>query len=255
MCVPGFECRLAVWLSLRRFLRRAEPTNLTCARRFSFLGPFSLPWPARIDRRRFSPQRSNVPRTCQAWVDDLKPGSGATYTSALADLRDFLRRTLARAFAAELDDGDLDDLVQESLLRIHERLGSFEHRSRFTTWAAAIAVNCAYSELRRRRYRHVSLDDAVELGAASLVQPEVAHQQPDREAALRAAIDAALTSRQREAILALLGGLPLAEIARRSASSQGAVYKLLHDARRRLKHHLEAQDDEAPVSHAKGGAP
>jgi RNA polymerase sigma-70 factor (ECF subfamily) len=195
-----------------------------------------------------------VQRTCQAWVDDLKPGSAA-HESALADLRDFLRRTLGRAFSSQLGPGDLDDLTQESLLKICERLAGFEARSRFTTWAAAIAVNLAYSELRRRRYRHVSLDDAIEQGAASLVQDAVTHHEPDREAALRAAIDSALTAKQREAIMALLGGLPLAEIARRTATSQGAVYKLLHDARRRLKRHLEAQDDGLPLSEVKGGAP
>jgi RNA polymerase sigma-70 factor, ECF subfamily len=195
-----------------------------------------------------------VPRTCQAWVDDLKPGSSAL-PSALADLRDFLRRTLGRAFSSELGPGDLDDLTQESLLKIHERLPSFEQRSRFTTWAAAIAVNCAYSELRRRRHQHVSLEDAVEQGAAALVEDAVTHHEPDREAALRAAIDTALTARQREAILAILGGLPLAELARRTSTSQGAVYKLLHDARRRLKQHLEARDEATPVSHAKGGVP
>lgn len=195
-----------------------------------------------------------VPRTCQAWVDDLKPGASAR-PSALADLRDFLRRTLGRAFGSQLGPGDLDDLTQESLLKIHERLDSFAEQSRFTTWAAAIAVNCAYSELRRRRYQHVSLDDAVEQGASSLVQDAVTHREPDREAALRAAIDSALTERQREAILAVLSGLPLAEIARRTASNQGAVYKLLHDARRRLKRHLEAQVEGTPVSQLKGDAP
>jgi RNA polymerase sigma-70 factor, ECF subfamily len=195
-----------------------------------------------------------VQRTCQAWVDDLKPASAAR-ESALADLRDFLRRTLGRAFSSQLSPGDLDDLTQESLLKIHERLAGFEERSRFTTWAAAIAVNLAYSELRRRRHQHVSLDDAIRQGAASLVQDAITEHEPDREAALRAAIDTALTSRQREAVMALLGGLPLAEIARRTAASQGAVYKLLHDARRRLKRHLEAQDDTAPVTQVKGGTP
>jgi RNA polymerase sigma-70 factor (ECF subfamily) len=197
-----------------------------------------------------------VPRTCQAWVDDLKLSVGAAHSSAIAELRDFLRRTLGRAFGRELADGDLDDLTQDSLLRIYERLDTFEERSRFTTWAAAIAVNCAYSELRRRRHRHMSLDEAVRQGAASLMHREITHQEPDRETALRAAIDTTLTVRQREAILALLGGLPLAEIARRSATSQGAIYKLLHDARRRLKQHMEAQDGTAPIpQHVKGGAP
>jgi RNA polymerase sigma-70 factor, ECF subfamily len=196
-----------------------------------------------------------VSRTCQAWVDDLKLGAEPAYTSALTDLRDFVRRTLGRAFSSQLSPGDLDDLTQDSLLKVHERLGSFEARSRFTTWAAAIAVNCAYSELRRRRHEHVSLDDAIEQGAASLVQDGVSQHESDREAALRDAIETALTARQREAILAVLSGLPLAEIARRTSTNQGAVYKLLHDARRRIKHHLEARDEATPVNHVKGGTP
>lgn len=196
-----------------------------------------------------------VPRTCQAWVEELKLESGAAYANALADLRDFLRRTLGRVFGTEFADSDLDDLTQESLLRIHERLAGFEQRSRFTTWATAIAVNCAYSELRRRRYQHVSLEDAIEQGAVSLVQDGPTEREPDREGSLRAAIDNALTPRQREAILAVLGGLPLAEIARRSATSQGAVYKLLHDARQRLKRHLATHDGTTDaLRHAKGGA-
>jgi DNA-directed RNA polymerase specialized sigma24 family protein len=52
-----------------------------------------------------------------------------------------LRRTLGRAFGTELADGDLDDLTQESLLRIHDSLAGFEQRSRFTTWAAGITTN------------------------------------------------------------------------------------------------------------------
>jgi RNA polymerase sigma-70 factor (ECF subfamily) len=157
-----------------------------------------------------------------------------------------LRRALGRSFGGQLGDGDLDDLTQESLLKIHERVHTFEGRSLFTTWAVSIAVNCAFSELRRRRHQHVSLEDAMQQGAAALVQAAVTNSEPDREAQLREAIDTVLTARQREAMLALLGGLPLAEMARRLSTSQGAIYKLLHDARRRLKHHLEALERTTP---------
>jgi RNA polymerase sigma-70 factor (ECF subfamily) len=84
-------------------------------------------------------------------------------------------------------------------------------------------------------------------GAAALVQHAVTHAEPDRETALREAIDSALTARQREAMLALLGGLPLAELGRRLSMKQGAVYKLLHDARRRLKSHLATLQRDTPL--------
>jgi RNA polymerase sigma-70 factor (ECF subfamily) len=155
----------------------------------------------------------------------------------VADLRDYLQRTLAKGFN-KLTAQDLDDLTQESLLRIHQKLDTFQGQSRFTTWAATIAVNCALSELRRRRYQHVSLDDAAEQADWSAGGDE--HSSEAQVEALRRGIKEALTDRQREAIEAALGGLPLMELARRQGVTQGAIYKLLHDARRRLRGYLEA---------------
>jgi RNA polymerase sigma-70 factor, ECF subfamily len=242
----------------RSSLRRGAPRDLTWRVAFSFdrLGREHRSRSARLDRGRGDANTAAVQRTCQSWVDALRPDSGAPHESALADLRDLLRRSLGRSFGGQLGDGDLDDLTQESLLKIHQRLHTFQERSRFTTWAVSIAVNCAYSELRRRRHQHVSLEDAMQQGAAALVQAAVTDREPDREAMLRDAIDTALTPRQRDAMLGLLGGLPLAELARRFSTSQGAIYKLLHDARRRLKHHLENRERATPIpQQAKGDAP
>ena len=70
-------------------------------------------------------------------------------------------------------------------------------------------------------------------------------ERAQRDGALKRAIDEALTERQREALLATLGGLPMVEVARRIGSTRGALYKLLHDARLRLRAHLEAEGAEA----------
>jgi RNA polymerase sigma-70 factor (ECF subfamily) len=185
-----------------------------------------------------------VARSEETWVDGLRAGTGASYTDGVADLRDYLQRTLAKGFNQKLSVPDLDDLTQESLLRIHQKLDTFQGQSRFTTWAATIAVNCALSELRRRRYQHVSLDDAAEQADWSIGDEHTSEAQIE---ALRRGIQEALTERQREAIEAALGGLPLVELARRQGVSQGAIYKLLHDARRRLKGYLEA------LGHSNGG--
>jgi len=178
-----------------------------------------------------------VTRSEESWIDGLRAGGGATYAEAVADLRDYVQRTLAKGFRQKLSAQDLDDLTQESLLRIHQKLETFQAQSRFTTWAATIAVNCALSELRRRRYQHVSLDEAAEQADWSTNDD---HSSEAEIEALRRGIKEALTERQREAIEAALGGLPLMELARRQGVSQGAIYKLLHDARRRLKSYLEA---------------
>jgi RNA polymerase sigma-70 factor (ECF subfamily) len=172
----------------------------------------------------------------QAWIEGLRGGSQA---AVVAELRDYLRRTLAKGFGRQLQDADLDDVTQECLLRVQQKLDTFAGQSRFTTWAATIAVNAALSQLRKRRHEHVSIEQATERADWS---PDTDTGDDDqRIALLRRGIDEALTERQREAIQAALGGLPLMELARRYAVSQGAVYKLLHDARRRLKQFLEEE--------------
>jgi RNA polymerase sigma-70 factor, ECF subfamily len=198
-----------------------------------------------------------VPTSTDGFFAGLKSTSEVERGVAMSELRAFLRGALARSFARQLSDGDLDDLTQESLLRSYSRLDSFQNQSRFSTWACAIAVNCALSELRRRRHQHLSLEETAAQASAALVQ-EAEHADAKREldlARLGQGIADALTDRQRQAILAKLGGLPLMEIARRLSTSQGAVYKLLHDARMRLKRYLEAAEAATDERSTQAGLP
>lgn len=160
----------------------------------------------------------------------------------LADMADFIHRSLARGFGKQFSQADLQDLTQDALLRVHDKHPGFTGDSRFSTWVASVAVNGALSELRRRRHQHVELDQAAAAGERALRAPASDRlQRAQSHSVLMRAIDEALTDRQRTALLAELGGLPLAEVARRLQSQRGAVYKLLHDARKRLRAHLEAQ--------------
>jgi RNA polymerase sigma-70 factor (ECF subfamily) len=178
-------------------------------------------------------------RSDEAWVEALRQsGPTTSHADVVSDLRDFLRRTLAKGFGQKLANEDLEDLAQESLLRVHAKLDTFQGQSRFTTWSATIAVNCALSELRKRRYRHLSIEEAGEQADWSPSEGDGAADE-EQIALLRRGIAEALTDKQREAIQAALGGLPLMELARRWNVSQGAVYKMLHDARRRLKGYME----------------
>jgi RNA polymerase sigma-70 factor (ECF subfamily) len=99
-------------------------------------------------------------RDNETWLAHLN-GAGPDQQAALSDLRDALLRGLRRALShrAVADDAFLEDVVQDALVRILERLPQFEGRSRFLTWAISIAIRVAMSELRRQRWKDVSLDE------------------------------------------------------------------------------------------------
>jgi RNA polymerase sigma-70 factor (ECF subfamily) len=193
-------------------------------------------------------------RTNDDWLADLR-GDSPRKDSALADLRGFLLRGLRSALAGRpgAEEAMLEDTAQESLMKVLAGLGAFAGRSRFTTWAMSIAVRAALTELRRRRWKDVSLDAfAADAGtgaeAGFAAGGPDAWQPPDRSpgpaeravrdetlAVLRRSVAEDLTDRQRLALTAELKGLPQAEIARRLGSNRNAIYKLTHDARKRLR--------------------
>jgi RNA polymerase sigma-70 factor (ECF subfamily) len=175
--------------------------------------------------------------------------AGPDQQAALSDLRAALLRGLRRALSqrAGADDGFLEDVVQDALVRIIQRLPQFEGWSRFLTWAMAVAIRVAMSELRRQRWKDVPLDEVVAGGdltpGRSIADEPGPDAQSEREAILAAMhelIRNGLTEKQREALLAELRGMPQDEIARHLGSNRNAVYKLTHDARKRLKRGLEA---------------
>jgi len=186
-------------------------------------------------------------RDNHSWLIHLRV-SGAPRDAALADLRADVLRGLRGALSRRSlpDPAFLEDVAQEALLKILERLDQFECRSRFVTWAIAIAVRVAMSELRRRRWRDVSLDALVADGDLRAERVTRASTEPaascDRHTLLDALHDVMrvdLTEKQRHALVAELKGMPQEEIARHLGSNRNAVYKLTHDARKRLKRGLE----------------
>ncbi len=186
-------------------------------------------------------------RTNKQWLAELR---GANPDEALADLYDLLVRGLRAAFGGSGGgvEANFGDFAQEALIRITDNLDSFRGESRFTTWAQKIAMNVALTELKRSRWRDVSLQDlfarreAADLGPADTqLTPEQLAYQNTVLGELRRMVDEELTDRQREAVVAvILEGMPISEVARRMGTNQNALYKLLHDARRKLKRQMEA---------------
>ncbi len=182
------------------------------------------------------------------WLRDLRAG-GDAQAAALEALRAHLMRTLPGSVRRHgpVASDVLEDAVQESLIRALDHLDDFEGRSRFTTWVTTIAVRLVLTELRRRRWKDVSLDALTEGGTIDVAVDEDTDSGPEGAAARRAILDAMrglfetqLSERQRTAIVAELRGMPQAEIGRRLGISRNAVYKLGYDARKKLKAGLEA---------------
>jgi RNA polymerase sigma-70 factor, ECF subfamily len=164
---------------------------------------------------------------------------------AVSDLRDALFRGLSRSLSkhGRVDDAFLEDVVQEASMKILEKLGTFEGRSQFRTWAVTIEVRTAVSKMRKRDWQNVSLDSVTTDAEFDPVDTSEAIDQTNSRSRLlsklKELIDSELTERQWTAITAELGGMPLPQIAEKLGSNTNSLYKLLHDARKKLRRGLE----------------
>ena len=196
-------------------------------------------------------------RTNEAWLSDLR-ANGETRSMALEDLRAVIQKGLPYALSRWLSpdlpqfNSLVDEVTQETLLRVLDQLDTFEGRSQFTTWVHKIAVRIALTELRRKRWRDSSLDELTEnedappppgLLADSQAGPETSAERVDMLARVRRIIEEELTDRQRQALV-LLGvqDMPIEDAARKLKTNRNALYKLLHDARLRLRTRLATEE-------------
>jgi RNA polymerase sigma-70 factor, ECF subfamily len=196
-------------------------------------------------------------RTNAEWLIALK-SDGHAQAAALSDLRAYLiraalyalyrRRSTLRDSAPSDIEQLAEDCAQDALSAVLEHLDQFRGDSRFTTWVYKFAVNAALVAARRERWGRVPLDRL--LDSPDLVERfgsfRDAASDPQRAAlhrevldALRLGIESRLTKRQRQALTAIVfEDVPLDELARHWGSNRNALYKLLHDARRKLQAHL-----------------
>ncbi len=190
-------------------------------------------------------------RSNAEWLADLASESPIRET-ALGDLRAIVVTHLPYALSGWLSPRDpqfdalAEDVVQETLLKVMAHLNSFEGRSQFTTWVQKIAVRVALTELRHRRWKDVSLESlmtpegeqAMPASAppARSTDPARAVMQTEMMAMLERIMAEELTEKQRTAMMAArVREMPIEEVAQQMGMERNALYKLLHDARLRLK--------------------
>jgi RNA polymerase sigma-70 factor (ECF subfamily) len=186
------------------------------------------------------------------WLRSLRAG-GATRDEAVARLHALLLRgarfEVARRRPAlpHVRGDDLNDIALEAaddaLVSVLARLDSFRGASRFTTWAYKFALLEAAVKLRKRAWqgREVPLEpETWSLFSGAGLAPDAALEQTELLAAVQSGINEALTPHQRRVLVALaLNGVPIDVLAERLSSTRGALYKTLHDARRKLRKHLQ----------------
>jgi RNA polymerase sigma-70 factor, ECF subfamily len=193
-------------------------------------------------------------RESQAWIDGLSAES-PEHAAALAALHALLLKAARfevgrrRAAISHLRDNDHDDLAHQSaddaLVAVLNKLGDFRGESRFTTWAYKFALLEAATKVRGRAWqgREVPLDP----DGWTLIADE--HSTPQRDAetaelfgALQEAIDEELSGHQRDVLVATtLNDVPIDVLAERLDTTRGALYKTIHDARRKLRAALAAR--------------
>jgi RNA polymerase sigma-70 factor, ECF subfamily len=157
-------------------------------------------------------------------------GDTGAYHRLLQELLPVLRGLASRGLARHKSgSGDVEDVVQETLLALHLKRHTWDERQPFSPWVYAIARNKLIDNLRRRgRQVHLAIDEIGDLSAG------------DRPAVELNGIDAyrligRLRGREREIVVAMsIEGSSAREVAQRLGMTEGAVRVALHRALRSL---------------------
>ncbi|MDZ7680497.1 MAG: sigma-70 family RNA polymerase sigma factor [Fodinibius sp.] len=199
-----------------------------------------------------NPNKEHPPATNEEWIAAL---TAPANQQAVALLRQHLINGLKPALHKYIDNElnqFVEDIAQDALVKILDNIHSFRGESKLTTWAMKIAVREGLSELRRKRYDDSSIEEFKypdsegrnELTsltfASELPDPgDATHQQMVLQKVLKI-INNDLTDKQRRVIKGLmLDEMPVAVLAEQMNTNRNALYKLVHDARLKIKDKLE----------------
>jgi len=176
---------------------------------------------------------------------------------AIHELREILRRGLINALASRIKrdrEQIAEDYVQEALLKILDNLESYRYEARFTSWAMKIAIHEALTDLRRKHWKDISLNNLNGRdGSVPIIEVYSSEDPaPDYETGLRLMMqelqrimEESLTEKQRLAITSVMvQGLPADQVAKLMGTNRNNMYKLIHDARMKIKHEFEKKGIE-----------
>ena len=191
------------------------------------------------------------------WIARLT-STGPARDSAVAHLHELLLRATrhqvsrmpeAIPLGAALRDEIIHSSADHATLSVLGKLDDFEGRSKFTTWAYKFGILRAGVEVRRSvwRDRDVRLSDVAETREHHSSSPEAQAEGRDLASAVQQGLNEALTDHQRKVAIALLiQEIPIDVLADHMGTTRNALYKSLHDARKKLRAYLIEQGYPQP---------
>ncbi len=192
---------------------------------------------------------SDIERTKRDWTKELRFPADE---NAIADLRALLIRGLRPALYKYVDrelDAFIEDVAHDALVKILDKIDTFRGDSKFTTWAMKIAVNEGLSELRRKKWNDISLNDLtgsnrnIDIDQKNEFPVSTGEPGPEQEThetlvlqKVLFIIENELSPKQKQAMMALMvHDMPITIVAEQMDMKRNALYKLIHDARLNLK--------------------
>lgn len=200
-------------------------------------------------------------RTNEDWLSALSQ-PGDEQEEALIDLRDLLLRAALYTFVTRFQDlralnerermALAEDCAQDALQAVLSRLSDFRNESKFTTWAYKFGINIALSRGKQAHWRNVSLEALAEdqdplewmqwRDERDSGDPEMPSLQGEISAVIRDVVRFELTGRQRQVLKWIaFDEVPMDVVVERLQTNRNAIYKLLHDARMKIKRQLTAR--------------
>lgn len=201
-------------------------------------------------------------RTNEEWLYELR-ASSVSQEAAISDLRNLLLRAVLFFFSRNLDDFRglgrdeilqlAEDCAQDALIAVMNHISDFRGDSKFTTWAYKFAVNKALMTARQERWKGISLDDLSFFSDAALREWAMRDKSPGPASdqfvlqgevieTIQEVIERDLTDKQRRVLaMMVFNEVSMDEVVRQLGTNRNAIYKMLHDARRKLKSGLQAR--------------
>ncbi len=220
------------------------------------------------DRQHRRSEPGAVDLDTEMWVRSLS-AEGNERDDAVARLHVMLLRIARselgrRAVVLDVEGPELDDIAHQAagdaLMAICAKVGQFRRESRFTTWAYKFVIFEVSGKVSRHHWRRVGRAthevDWERFPERMGLQPEHQAEWRDLVAAVRRAVEQVLTDKQRHVFVAIVvNGMPLDALAAELGSSRNAIYKVMFDARRKIRATLVADGyvrDDDTSAHESG---